>query len=73
MRLAIDDPSRLLRRQAGRQLPQQPHKLMLIFAHVNLVSNRSVFPARRRLHRGIGILQAIPSGPPPTRRSAPGG
>ena len=26
----------------------------------------------RQLFLGIGILQAIPSGPPPTRRSAPG-
>jgi hypothetical protein len=33
MRLAIQHPRRLLRRQAGRQLPQQPQKLMLFFFH----------------------------------------
>ena len=33
MRLAIDDPRRLLRRQAGRQLAQQLQKLMLVIVH----------------------------------------
>ena len=36
MRLAIQHPRRLLRRQAGRQLPQQPHKLLLVFPHSSL-------------------------------------
>jgi hypothetical protein len=33
MRLAVQDPRRLLRRQAGRQLPQQHQEPVLIVAH----------------------------------------
>ena len=33
MRLAVDDPRRLLRRQAGWQLAQQHQKFMLVVSH----------------------------------------
>ena len=33
MRLAVEHPSRLLRRQTRWQLPQHPHKLLLVFSH----------------------------------------
>jgi hypothetical protein len=54
----------LFRRQAGGQLAMQRQKSVLVIAH------RS--PPFRPLNLGIGILQAIPGGPPPARRSAPG-
>lgn len=50
MRLAIQHPRRLLRRQARRQLAEQPQKLLLVFSHPS--------------NQGIGVLQAIPSAPP---------
>jgi len=34
MRLAIQHPRRLFRRQTGRQLTQQPQKLMLFLFHI---------------------------------------
>jgi len=73
MRPAVQHPGRLLRREAGWQLAQQHQEPLLIVFHLNYVCIRPVFWVNSPLHLGIGILQAIPSGPPPTRRSAPGG
>jgi hypothetical protein len=64
VQLAVQQPSRLFRRQAGGQLAQEHQKSVLIIAHCS--------SSLRAFNLGIGILQAIPSGPPPARRCAPG-
>lgn len=43
MRLAVQHPARLLRREPGRQLPHQRQKPMLVFFHTQPVAGLSVY------------------------------
>ena len=71
MRLAVQHPRRLLRREAGRQLPQQRQKLMLVVAHINQVCHRPSAGDLPPSHLGIGILQGALAGDRRGGRSAP--
>ena len=58
MRLAIQHPRRLLRRQAGRQLVQQPQKLMLFLSHssLNCLNTGCRWPSRLTPHQVFSFV-----------------
>src|ERR1035437_5651366 len=58
MRLAVNDPRRLLRRQAGWQLVQQPQKLMLLLSHssLNCLNTGCRWPSRLTPHQVFSFV-----------------
>ena len=56
MRLAVQHPSRLLRRQAGGHLVQQPQKLMLLLSHSSLNCLGCRWPSRLTPHQVFSFV-----------------